>query len=142
VAWFIRTPVDIFDCLSQARLNEKSAASAESSREMLRLEMPPVEPPPEFSDQTIAKYYRQAARMYEAAANYAVRQKDLCRAFKRFHKAAKCAARCEELLAGGDPELLAVMQGYREKTALIRYEIARRSVRRKKLTLGLGRRLR
>ncbi len=142
VAWFMRTPVDVFDCLSQARLNEKSAASAEQSREAIRLEVPPVDPPPEVSDQTIAKYYRQAARMYEAAATYAVRQHDLCRAFKRFRKAAKCGGRCDELLAGGDREVLAAVQDYREKTALIRYEIARRSIRRKKLTLGLGGRLR
>ncbi len=100
--WFMTTPVGIFDCLSQARLNEKNAESAERSREMLRLEVPPVDPPPECSDQTIAKYYLQAARMYEAAATYAVLQNDVCRAFKRFRKAAKCGGRCDQLLACGD----------------------------------------
>jgi hypothetical protein len=140
--WFMTTPVGIFDCLTQARTNEKSAVSAERSREMLSLEVPPVDPPPECSDQAIAKYYRQAARMYEAAATYAVLQHDLCRAFKRFRKAARCGARCDELLARSDPDVLAAVKDYREKTALIRHEIARRSVRRKRLTLGLGRRLR
>ncbi|MGA2253165.1 MAG: hypothetical protein ABSG53_00760 [Thermoguttaceae bacterium] len=123
-------------------MNERNAASAERSREMLRVEVPPVDPPPEFSEQTIAKYYLQAARMYEAAATYAILQHDLCRAFKRFRKAAKCGGRCDALLVCGDPEVLAAVEDYREKTALIRYEIARRSVRRKRLTLGLGGRLR
>jgi len=140
--WFLTTPANIFECLSQARLNENNAASAERSREMLRLEVPPLDPPPEFSDQTIAKYYLQAARMYEAAATYAVLQHDLRRAFKRFRKAAKCGGRCDELLVHGDPEVRAAVADYREKTALVRYELARRSVRRKKLTLGLGRWLR
>ena len=140
--WFMRTPVNIFDCLTEARLNEENAASAERSRAMLRLEEPPLDPPPEFSDQTIAKYYVQAARMYEAAATYAVLRDDLCRAFKRFRKAAKCGGRGDELLARGDPEVLLAVKDYREKTALIRHEIARRSMRRKKLTMGLGGRLR
>jgi hypothetical protein len=140
--WFMTTPVGIYDCLCQARLNEKSAVSAQRSREMLRLEAPPVDPPPEFSDQAIAKYYLQAARMYEAAGTYAVLRDDLCRAFKRYRKAAQCGSRCDELLAGGDPEVLAAAKDYREKTALIRHEIARRSVRRKRLTLGLAGRLR
>jgi len=140
--WFMTTPVSIFNCLSQARLNEKSAAAAERSREMLRLETPPVEPPPELSDQTIAKYYLQAARMYEAAAIYSVLRQDLCRAFKRFRNAARCGGRCDEFLVRSDPETPSAAEDYREKTALLRYEIARRSVRRKKLTLGLGGRLR
>jgi hypothetical protein len=140
--WFMTTPANILECLSQARLDEKNAVSTECSREKLRLEVPPADPPPEFSDQTIARYYLQAARMYEAAGTYAVLRDDLCRAFKRYRKAAKCGGRCNELLACGDPEVLAAAEDYRKKTALIRYEIARRSVRRKKLTLGLGRRLR
>jgi len=80
--------------------------------------------------------------MYEAAATYAVLLGDLCRAFKRFRKAAKCGGRCNELLAYGDPEILATVMDYREKTALVRYEIARRSVRRRILTFGLGSRMR
>ncbi|MGA2257489.1 MAG: hypothetical protein ABSG53_22750 [Thermoguttaceae bacterium] len=80
--------------------------------------------------------------MYEAAATYAVLQRDLYRAFKRFRKAAKCGNRSDELLAGSDPETIAAARSYREKTALIRYMIARRSIRRKKLTLGLGGRFR
>lgn len=142
VAWSIRTSVDIFDCLSRASLNEKNAVSAERSREMLRQETPAADPPPELSNQTIAKYYREAARMYEAAATYAVRQHDLCRALRRYRKAAQCGDRCNELLACGDPEVLAAAENHREKAALIRYEIARRSVWRKKLTLGLASRLR
>ena len=140
--WLATTPIFLHDCLCQASLNEKSAAAAERSREMLRLEVPPVTPPPEVSDETIAKYYLQAARMYEVAGTYAVLQDDLCRAFKRFRKAAKCGSRCEELAACDNPEVLAAVEEYRKKEALIRYEIARRSVRRRKLTFGLGSRLR
>ncbi len=140
--WFMTTPVSILNCLNEARLNEKKAMSAERSREKLRSEVPLADPPPECSGETIAGYYRQAARMYEAAATYAVLQHDLYRAFKRFRKAAKCGGRCEELLSCGDSELLVALEDYRAKTAVIRYEIARRSVRRKKLTLGLSRRLR
>ena len=139
---FMTTPVDVFACLTEARLNEKNAVCAERLRETLRLEEPQADPPAELSSQAVAKYYLQAARMYEAAATYAVLLGDLCRAFKRFRKAAKCGQRCNELLACGDPEILAAVKDYREKTALIRGEIARRSVRRRRLTFGLGRRLR
>ena len=90
------------DCLSQARLKEKNAASAERSREASPGSAA-VDPPPEFSDRTIAKYYLQAARMYEAAGTYAVLREDLCRAFKRFRKAAKCGGRCNELLEPAIP---------------------------------------
>ena len=81
--WFMTTPVGIFDCLTQARTNEKERYPR-NARAKCSAGSPPVDPPPECSDQTIAKYYRQAARMYEAAATYAVLRHDLCRAFNAF----------------------------------------------------------
>ena len=140
--WFFTTPLNIVDCLKLARLNENNAVSAERSRELLRQETPPADPPPELCDETIGKYYFEAARNYDAAGTYAVLYGDLCRAFKRFHKAARCGVRCGQLLATGGPEVLAAVKEYREKAAMLRHEIARRSVRRRRLTLGLRGRMR
>jgi hypothetical protein len=132
------TATNIFDCVSRARLSEKNAVGAQRSLDLFRRESPQADPPPELSNEAIAKYYLEAVRLYEGAATYAVLQNDLYRAHRYFRRAAACGDCYNAIVPGRHAEIVAAKDN-REKATLVRYEAARRSMPRRWLTLGLRR---
>lgn len=135
-------PAIIFDCLSQAHLNERNATSGELSREELHRQDPQAELPGELSNRAIRKYYFNAATCYGDAAIHCVLGSDLRRAFKYFRKAAKLCGRGTDCPADCSAEVAVSAQQFRENAAMVRHELARRSILRKRLSLGLLGRLR
>jgi hypothetical protein len=136
------TAASIFDCLSKAHLSEKHAISSGLSREELFREDPHASVPEELSDKAISDHLANAASLYGTAAMDSVARSDLVRAFKYFRKAANHFRRAAEFRLPCDAELLKKALDHKEKTAVIRQEVARRSVLRKRLSLGILKRLR
>ncbi len=130
------TASSIFDCLSQAHLNEQSAESARLSRETLFGENPGASVPEELSDEAISQYLASAGDFYAGAAADYLRISDLPRAYKYFRKAARHGGRAAALAAEDGPKLLQKSQAYQDQAAVVRQELARRSLLRIKWSLG------
>jgi hypothetical protein len=136
------TASSIFDCLCKAQLSEKYAVSSRLSRAELCRDDPQARQPEELSEMAISGHFFHAASLYGAAAIDFVAASDLPRAFKYFRKAAKQFHLAAEFRVPCDGELFQNALDYKEKTAVIRQEIARRSVLRIRLSLGFLKRLR
>lgn len=136
------TASSIFDSLSVAQLNERHARSSQLSREVLFQEDPEASLPEELSDKAISEYLANAGDLYGATATDYVLMSDLPRAFKYFRKAAQHCGRAAALGAENGAKLLEKAEEYKEKTVIVRQELARRSIRRRKLSLGFLARLR
>jgi hypothetical protein len=136
------TASSIFDCLSKAHLNEKNALSSGLSREVLFREDPQANVPEELSDKAISGHLANAASLYGAVATDFVATSDLPKAFKYFRRAAAYFRRAAEIRVPCDAELFKNALDYKEKTAVIRQETARRSLLRNRLSLGFLKRRR
>jgi hypothetical protein len=136
------TPASIYDCLTKAHLSEKHAVSAMLSREELSREAPEAGVPDELSDKAIAGHFADAAGYYGAAAMDNAATGDLPRAFKYYRKAAIHARRAATLQTPGDAKLLEQAKEYKGKAAIVRQEIARRTLLRKRFSLGILKRRR
>jgi hypothetical protein len=136
------TPAGIYDCLTKAHLSEKHAVSTMLSREELSREAPEAGVPDELSDKAIAGHFANAAGFYSAAAMDSVATGDLPRAFKYYRKAAIHARRAAALQTPCDAKLLEQVREYKGKAVIVRQEIARRTVLRKRFSLGILKRRR
>ena len=150
------TNARILDCLTMAHLNERNAASGVLSRKELEREDPQAALPGELSDQTLCQYFANAGVLYSDAAIQYVLKADLRRAFKYFRRAAKIctnAAKLQPVREGDSPifveqksgqsptyagrDLSEAARWHAERATMVRQELARRSLRRKRLSLGL-----
>ncbi|MGA2618129.1 MAG: hypothetical protein ABSF26_11000 [Thermoguttaceae bacterium] len=132
----------LFEMLREAKLNENNAVSDRLAREQLFRENPAAELPEELTDRAIAQYYVNAARLYGDAASDCVLRKDLNRAFKYYRKAAACYATAAGLRCESDGQCLDKAQDYRDRAAALRQHLARKSILRRRLSLGWLRRRR
>jgi hypothetical protein len=132
----------IFDCLKKADLNERHATSSELARAELVREDPAAAVPEELSDRTLAEYLASAGHLYATAAVDYVLLADLGRAYGCFRKASASCRRAAAFCVNGHAEWAAEAAECREKAALVRQELARRSIRRRTWSLGLLHRLR
>lgn len=139
---FSPTARSISECLNKARLSEDSATSAELSRRELRREAPEASVPEELSEAAVSAHLTRAANLYAVAATKYVRVPDLSRAFRYFRRAANLCARAAESQTPTRAELLQEASKYKNWAAIIRQEHARKSLRRRRLSLGLLRRRR
>jgi len=128
--------------LSQAHLNEQNAASSQLSRDVLFGENPEATVPDELSDATISEYLASAGGLYEGAATDYMLIYDLPRAFKYYRKAAQNCRKAAEFSTEDGPKLLEKAQEYRDKATVIRQQLARKSLRRRRFSLGFLARLR
>ena len=126
----------LFAALREANLNQNLAVSNRLAREQLLREDPAAEMPEEFADQAIAQYYVNAGRSYGDAASANVLRKDLARAFKYCRKAAACYAIAAGLRCEADGECLCKAKDFRERAAVLRQNLASKSILRKRLSLG------
>jgi hypothetical protein len=136
------TPRGIFDCLSKARLSEKSAISCMLAREVLLQEGTEVSLPEDLSDQVIAEHFAGAARLWADAGTDCVMIGYLSQSYRCFQKAARLARAAAKLLVQRDAELLHMSREFRDKAVMVRQESARKSILRKKLSLGFLKRRR
>jgi hypothetical protein len=132
----------IFDCLKKADLNERHATSSELARAELVREDPAAAVPEELSDRALAEYLANAGQLYATAAVDYVLLADLGRAFHCYRKASASCRRAAAFCSNGHAEWAAEATQYREKASLVRQELAQRSIRRRKWSLGLLHRLR
>jgi hypothetical protein len=132
----------IFDCLKRADLQQQHAMISQLSRDELFREDPQANAPEELSDQAISAYLAAAGGLYGAAATDCLLIVDLRRAFKYFRKAAHDYRRAVALLGPCDCGLSRSAREYQERAAIVRQELARRTLRRKRLSLGLWKRSR
>lgn len=131
------TASSIFESLSKARLDERNATSSRLARTTLFGEDPQAALPEEFSDKVISGYFASAGDLYGAAATDYVVISDLAMAFKYFSKAARHCATAAELGAEDAPELLEKARQYKHTAAIVRHKLARKSILRRRLSLGL-----
>lgn len=132
----------IFDCLKKADLNERHATSSELARAELVRENPAAEVPEELSDRALAEYLANAGHLYGTAAVDYVLLADLGRAYRCYRKAAASCRRAAAFYSNGHADWATAAADFAEKAAVVRHELARRSVRRRKWSLGLLHRLR
>jgi hypothetical protein len=133
------TPQSIFDCLTTAQLQEGHARSSQLSRRELARQSPGADVPEELSDAAVAKYLASAAGLYGAAAAKCLRIPDLDRAYKYYRRAWRDCRSAAALQPSGSAELEEEARGYADKTAVVRQRLARRSLCRRRLSLGLWR---
>jgi hypothetical protein len=139
---YVPDAASVSDCLRKAHLSEQEAVSSMLARQQLSAEEPGRNPPQELSKAAIAAYWANAGELYGAAATEYVLLSEPAGAFKCFRKA---AVQCRRAAALGPPDssrLLEKVQEFRQKAAILRHELARRSLRRRKFSLGLLGRLR
>jgi hypothetical protein len=133
----VRTASNIFDHLGQAHLNERNADSSLLAREELLRGDPAACVPEELSDKAVARYLASAGELYgEVAIDYLLNS-DLPRAFRYLAKASRQYRRASELDPDHDEKLLRQSRAYRENSAAVRHELAKRTLRRRKWSLGL-----
>lgn len=136
------TVANIFDCVTKAHLSERNGVSSILSREVLFQEDSQASVPDELSDQAIARHFASAGELYGSAAVDCVLTRQPIRAFKYFRKAAGYTARAARLYIPCDEKLAQKAREYGERAATIRQEVARKTLLRKKLSLGFLGRLR
>jgi hypothetical protein len=136
------TATIIFECLKKADLNERHATSSELARAELLREDPTAAVPDELSDRTLAEYLANAGHLYATAAVDYVLLADLGRAYRCYRQAASSCRRAAALYGNGSAEWATEAADYRANADLVRHELARRSLRRRKWSLGLLHRLR
>jgi len=136
------TASSIFDCLSMARTNENCARSAELLRAEAFKEAENVVLPEELSFATIAQYLVKAARLYGTAGAKSTQTPDLSRAFANYRRASHCMRRAVAYLDPGGAKLAGEARELAFRTAMLRQECARRSLCRRRWSLGLLRRAR
>lgn len=136
------TASSIFDCLSIARTNENCAHSAELLRAKALTEGAGGQLPEELSFVAISQYYVKAARLYASAGSKCICSTDRSRPFTYYRRAARCMRRAVALQSPGSDEFVGESQEYAARTAIFRQEHARRSLCRRRLSLGLLRRTR
>ncbi len=130
----------IFDFLNRAHLNAQLAESSQLARGVFFDENPEARLPEELSDEAISDYLAIAGNLYGNAATDYVLISDPARAFKYFRKAAQHCTRAAGFAAENGSELLEAAQEYTHKSAIVRQEVARRSIRRRRFSLRfLGR---
>ncbi len=130
----------IFDFLSRAHLNARLAESSQLARGVFFEENPEARLPEELSDEAISDYLANAGNLYGNAATDYVLVSDPVRAFKYFRKAAQHCRRAADFAAEDGTKLLGAAQEYTDKSAIVRQELARRSIRRRRFSLRfLGR---
>jgi hypothetical protein len=139
---YVPTSSSVFDCLGKAHLSEQEAISSMLARKSLFREDPSRSAPEELSNGAISAYWANAGDLYGAAATEYVLLSELASAFKCFRKASVQCQQAAELQSPGSSRLLEKLREYKQKAAILRHELARRSLRRKKLSLGLLGRLR
>ena len=125
------TASSIFDSLSRAHLHEQHAESTRLARETLFAENPEVGLPEELSDKTISQYLASAGDLYGNAATDYVLISDPVRAYKYFGKAAQHYRGAADLATENGYELLEKAQEYQGKAALVRQQLAKRSILRR-----------
>jgi len=136
------TASSIFDSLSRARLSERHAASSRLARETLFEEDPGANVPEELSDKVISRYLADAGLVYGGAATDYLLVLDLVRAFKYFRKAAQHCTAAAELATEEGPALLEKSREYKGKANMVRQELAKKSVLRRRWSLGFLARIR
>lgn len=139
---FSPTAASIFECLSKARLSEDSASSAELSRQELGREAPAASIPEDLSAAAVAVQLSRAARLYAVAATKYVRLPNRSQAFRYFRRAAALFSRAARAQTPPTAELVQASRTYAIWAARVREEHARRSLCRRRLSLGLLRRQR
>ncbi len=127
----------ILASLQRAHVDEQHAAGSLLAREVLFKEDPQATMPEELSDKVVAEYLANAGEFYAGAATDYLSTSDLLRAYKYFRKAARQFALADELDVENGQTLREKARRYRDRTAMARQELARRSVRRKRWSLGL-----
>ncbi len=127
----------IFQSLSGARVNQRHATSSRLARETLFGENPEAALPEELSDKAISQYLADAGSLYGSAATDYVCIADLAMALKYFRKAAKHYSAAAGFATETGAELLERARDYRDKAAIVRQQLAGRSVRRRRCSLGL-----
>lgn len=132
----------LFALLRAADLNENNAVSDRLAREQLYRENPMADLPEELTDRAIARYHVDAARLYGDAASACVLRNDLHRAFKYYRKAAVCYATAAGLRCESDGECQNQARDYRERAVVLRQNLARKSLLKRRLSLGWLRRRR
>ena len=142
IGLYTPTASTIFEVLSKARLSESYAASSELSRKELFGHAPGADTPEELSDKSISGHLANAARLYSTAAAKCVLIPDPRRVFKYFRRAAGLFRRAAHLQTPPDCELMKASQACKTKAALARAELARRTICRRRFSLGLLRRSR
>jgi hypothetical protein len=143
------TSSSIFACLSEARLKERSAESSwltqkellEERRRLLE-EDPRVPVPEELSDEAAVEYLADAGDLYGSAATDYLLIADPLAAFKYYRKAFRLCRMAADMAVEDRSGLSDKAQEYKEKTAVVRLEVASRSMRRRRFSLGLLGRLR
>jgi hypothetical protein len=130
------------DCLCDARLRENSAAAALALRAQLIQEGMEGDRPAELSDAVIAKYLADAAHLYAVGALKHLQASNRQLAFRYYHRAAQCARKAAAFAEPGDGQVTANIQEYAGSAAVVRQRLALRSICRRKLSLGLLRRVR
>jgi hypothetical protein len=136
------TPASIFDCVTKAHTSEKEAISSGLSREELFREDPRADVPDELTDSAIAQHLTTAGSLFATAGGDCVAASDLPRAFKYFRRAVKNCISAAALNPACRDQLLGKAREYREKTAIIRLELARRCILRRHWSLGFLKRRR
>ena len=136
------TSSSIFAGLSKARLSEQHAESSRLARETLFQENPQATLPEELSDKTVSTYLAGAGELYASAAVDYVLISDLPTAFKYFRRASQLFRKAAGMEVEDRAKLLDKVQEYKDKTAIIRQRVASRSIRRRRLSLGILGRLR
>ena len=136
------TSMRIFDALSQAHQNQRNAESSRLARETLLQEDPQAEPPEELSLSVIAGYHSMSGGMYESAALDYLFAHDLLRAYTYARKACRQWRFAAEMVREESQRSLEHARECCWRCAMIRQEIARRSLRRRRWSLGLLGRMR
>lgn len=131
------TASSIFTSLNRARLNERNAESSRLARRTFFQENPGASLPEELTDGAISEYLAEAGDLYGKAATDYVLISDLTLAFKYFRKAAQLCRRSAGLAAEDGAKLLEKAQEYGYKSAMVRQELARRSIQRRRFSLGI-----
>lgn len=136
------TPASIFDCVTKAQMSEKEAISSGLSREELFREDPRADVPAELTDSAIAGHLTTAASLFATAGADCVATADLPRAFKYFRRAANSSVAAAAVNPACREQLLEKAREYREKKAMVRLELARRCILRRRWSLGFLKRKR
>lgn len=133
------TASSIFDCLNMARTNENCAQSAVLLRAEAVREGAEEPLPDELSFRVVSQYLTKAARLYATAGSKCVQSGDLARAYGYYRRAREGLRRAVALHPPGT-ELLGDLHEYSHRTAILRQEHARKSLCRRRLSLGILRR--
>ncbi len=136
------TAACILDFLGQAELNARNAEGGRLARAAFYEESPSGTLPEELSDKTISQYLAHAGEFFGNAATDYVLISDYARAYRYFRKAARHYRQAAEIEPQNGSALRKEAERYWAKTAIVRHELARRNIRKRRLGFRLPRRLR